>query len=339
MTVSAVDLFCGIGGLTFGLSNAGIAVRAGLDNDVSCRFAYETNNRESKFHHIDVREVQFRDIALHYKDADLTVMVGCAPCQPFSAHTRKSRHSDDEDCALVDEFSRIVKEGTPDFVSMENVPGLAKHRAFFRLLEMLDKLGYEFQHQVLSCINYGVPQTRRRLVLIASRLGTIRLPLTTEGRPTVKDFIGNLPTIEGGRPFPPDPAHTTLPLSVLNLGRIRRSIPGGTWKDWDDSYINSCHRRAYYPAPYGRMRWDAPAPTITTQFCYYSTGRFGHPEQDRTISVREAALLQTFPMGYRLIDSEETVVVHKIARHVGNAVPVKLAEAVGRSIMEVASGR
>lgn len=338
MMVSAVDLFCGIGGLTFGLSNAGIAVRAGLDNDESCRFSYEANNRESQFHHTDVRDIQFSDIALHYEDADVTVMVGCAPCQPFSAHTRKSRQSD-EDCSLVDEFARLINEGTPDFVSMENVPGLAKHRAFFRLLELLSKLGYEFQHQVLSCINYGVPQTRRRLVLLASRLGAIRLPLATDDRPTVQDFISNMPAIEGGRPFPSDPAHTTLPLSNLNLSRIRRSTPGGTWKDWDDDYINSCHRRAYYPAPYGRMRWDAPAPTITTQFCYYSTGRFGHPEQDRTISVREAALLQTFPMDYNLIESDEHVVIHKIARHVGNAVPVKLAEAVGRSIMEVVDGR
>ena len=134
-----------------------------------------------------------------------------------------------------------------------------------------------------------------------------------------------------------DPVHVTMPLSDLNRRRIRQSKPGGTWRDWDDDLVNACHRETYYPAPYGRMRWDAPAPTITTQFCYYSTGRFGHPEQDRTISVREAALLQTFPADYDLVDDEAPLVVHKLARHIGNAVPVELAVAIGTAIVEAAN--
>ncbi len=339
MTVSAVDLFCGIGGLTYGLSMAGITVRAGFDNDESCRFAYEANNLQSKFYNVDVRSVRSSDIAPHYEGADVTVMVGCAPCQPFSAHTRKTRLPDDEDCSLVDEFARLIKDVMPDIVSMENVPGLAKHRAFDRLLGTLSQLGYAFQHAILSCVNYGVPQTRRRIVLLASRLGPILLPRPTDSRPTVGSLIGALPTIEDGKSFPADPAHTTLPLSLRNRGRIRQSVPGGSWKDWDDTYISRCHRRAYYPGPYGRMSWDSPAPTITTQFCYYSTGRFGHPEQDRTISIREGALLQTFPIDYRLIDNGDAIVVHRLARHIGNAVPVKLAEAIGKCIMEVANER
>ena len=337
MIVSAVDLFCGIGGLTYGLSKSGVAVRAGFDNDISCRFAYETNNLQSEFYNADVRDVCSADIAPHYEGADVTVMVGCAPCQPFSSHTRKTRIPDDEDCSLVDDFARLVKECEPDIVSMENVPGLAKHQAFYRLLRTLRHLEYEYQCEVISCIKYGVPQTRRRLVLLASRLGTISLPRPMENRPIVADFISALPVIEDGKPFPSDPIHTTLRLSSQNRDRIRQSVPGGTWKDWDDAYINRCHRRAYYPASYGRMKWDSPAPTITTQFCYYSTGRFGHPEQDRTISVREGALLQTFPPGYQLVDSDDEIVIHRLARHVGNAVPVKLAEAIGKCVMEVAA--
>ena len=318
---------------------AGIAVRAGLDNDISCRFAYEANNRDSTFYRIDVRSTRYHDIAPHFDGADVKVMVGCAPCQPFSAHTRKAGRTDDEDCSLVDEFSRLIKEGTPDIVSMENVPGLAKHPAFHRLVDTLDKLEYAIQHEVLSCINYGVPQTRKRLVLLASRVGEIRLPRSTDGPVTVADFISGVPAIEDGKPFSCDPVHTTLPLSARNRDRIRQSLPGGSWRDWKEQYVNQCHRLAHYPASYGRMRWDAPAPTITTQFCYYSTGRFGHPEQDRTISVREGALLQTFPMDYQLIGRDRPITVHKLARQVGNAVPVKLAEAIGRSIMEAVRAR
>lgn len=337
--ISAVDLFCGIGGLTYGLSSTGVAVRAGLDNDGSCQFAYETNNRESEFLHTDVRSVGFKDFAQYYEGSDVTVMVGCAPCQPFSAHTRKARRADDEDCSLVDHFSRLVSEGTPDIVSMENVPGLAKHPAFRRLLETLTKSGYSYQHAVLPCIKYGIPQTRRRLVLLASRLGRIHLPHPTGDSPTVADFISETPPIDAGEPFPSDPAHTTLPLTARNLTRIQQSKPGGTWKDWDDNSVNECHRQAYYPAPYGRMRWDAPAPTITTQFCYYSTGRFGHPDQHRTISVREGAMLQTFPAEYRLAGGTGPIVIYRLARHVGNAVPVKLAQAIGESIMDAVNGR
>ena len=160
MIVSAVDLFCGIGGLTYGLSKSGVAVRAGFDNDISCRFAYETNNLQSEFYNADVRDVCSADIAPHYEGADVTVMVGCAPCQPFSSHTRKTRIPDDEDCSLVDDFARLVKECEPDIVSMENVPGLAKHQAFYRLLRTLRHLEYEYQCEVISCIKYGVPQDK-----------------------------------------------------------------------------------------------------------------------------------------------------------------------------------
>ena len=337
--VLAVDIFCGVGGLTYGLGLSGISVKAGFDINPACQYIYEANNRESKFIPADVRRIRFSDIAPYYEDADVTVMVGCAPCQPFSAHTRKARSSQTDDCSLVREFARLVKEGTPDLVSMENVPGLAKHESFDEFLAILSGLGYKCDYDVLSCANYGVPQRRKRLVLLASRLGKISLPEPTGEKTTVAEFIRGLPAIEDGQSLLDDPAHVTLPLSEKNRRRIRQSKPGGSWKDWDENLVSRCHHKAYYPAPYGRMRWDAPAPTITTQFCYYSTGRFGHPEQQRTISIREAALLQTFPSEYELAKKGEPLVIHEMARHIGNAVPVKLAQAIGESIMESANVR
>ena len=332
--VHAVDLFCGIGGLTHGLRSSGMTVSAGYDIDPSCRYAYEANN-ESTFVEADIRDVRFGDIESHYANAAVSVLAGCAPCQPFSAHTRGSERSD-EDCSLLLEFARIVAEGRPEIISIENVPGLARHQAFAKFTDALDSLGYHIDYGVLSCEDYGVPQTRRRLVLLASLLGEISLPTPTKKRPTVADFITGQPSIGAGETHPNDRAHASIPLSPRNLRRIRQSKPGGSWKDWDEDLVNPCHTATYYPASYGRMRWDALAPTITTQFCYYSTGRFGHPEQDRAISVREGALLQTFPADYDLIEGDEPFLICNLARHIGNAVPVKLAAAIGQRIMEAA---
>lgn len=336
--IHAVDLFCGIGGLTHGLRSSGISVKAGVDVDHSCKYIYEKNNPGSKFILGDVRDIGFCDIAHFFKGSDVSVLAGCAPCQPFSSHTRKTRNPNYDNCSLIDEFARLVKEGSPDLVSMENVPGLAKHRTFHVFLKTLDSLDYKYNYGVLSCAEYGVPQNRKRLVLLASRLGKVSLPRPTGEKKTVVDLIGSLPEIEHGFASKDDPAHITLPLSKINLLRIRQSKPGGSWKDWDVSIINKCHTRAYYPGPYGRMRWDSIAPTITTQFCYYSTGRFGHPNQDRTISLREASLLQTFPSNYQLVEPGRPFLIHKLARHIGNAVPVRLAESIGESILEGAIG-
>lgn len=330
----AVDLFCGIGGLSYGLRRRGIDVVAGYDVDPSCRYAYEANNDGANFVESDVRDLSFGDLEPHYRGADVSILVGCAPCQPFSAHTRRNKEQRD-DCSLLDEFSRLVAEGDPDVVSIENVPGLAKHDAFARFIQRLRDLKYHVAHGVLCCGNYGVPQRRHRLVLLASKLRKPSVPTRRAKIPAIRSFIRDLPAVESGETDPSDSAHVTLPLSPLNRRRIRQSKPGGSWKDWDQDLVSECHNKTYYPAPYGRMSWDAPAPTMTTQFCYYSTGRFGHPEQHRTISVREAALLQTFPRDYALVDPDQTLPVHKLARHVGNAVPVKLAEAIGDAILEV----
>ena len=338
-TISAVDIFCGIGGLTHGLLQSGIKVRAGIDNDDSCRYAYEKNNPGSIFLERDIRDIHFSDIQKYYSGADIFALVGCAPCQPFSAHNRKHQPAIPEDCSPVDEFSRLVEEGKPDIISIENVPGLIKHEAFQRFVSLLKNLNYAVSHDVIACREYGIPQTRQRLVLLASRRDVLpapKLPKPNGEIKTVLDAIGHLSNVRTGISATHDPEHVSLPLTERNLRRIQQSRPGGTWNDWDDKDVNACHRKSYYPASYGRMSWDRPAPTITTQFCYYSTGRFGHPEQDRTITIREAALLQTFPEHYTFFNKSQPLPIAKIAKHIGNAVPVELARAIGNTIMEVA---
>ena len=338
-TIHAVDLFCGIGGLTYGLRQAGVTVTAGYDIDQSCQYAYESNNPNVKFNAGDVRKLQPERIISDFDDAQITAIVGCAPCQPFSAHNRKLRERQVENCNLLLEFSRLIEQCQPDLVLMENVPGLQRHKAFNEFLVTLSKNQYEYDYDLLRCTDYGVPQSRKRLVLLASKIGKISFPKPRNSKFTVTDFIRDLPAIEDGEVSAADPAHASLRLSEINKLRIRQSKPGGTWKDWDESLVSDCHRRAYYPASYGRMRWDSPAPTVTTQFCYYSTGRFGHPEQDRAISVREGALLQSFPPEYKLVEQNTPISIRETTRHIGNAVPVKLAEALGKSIVEVANGR
>ena len=337
--IHAVDLFCGIGGLTNGLNASGIHVKAGFDVDKTCRYAYEANNPTSQFVLVDIRNLNGERLAPYYEGADVTALVGCAPCQPFSSHNlnRRAKNELTGDCSLLYDFGRIIGECVPDLVSMENVPGLVKHQAFGDFLNKLHKLGYGIKYDVLQCADYGVPQKRRRLVLLASRLGEISLPQPTADRKTVADFIYNLPHIEDGQAHSGDIAHTSMRLSDMNKMRIRQSRQGGTWRDWDPSIVSDCHRKVNFSSSYGRMRWDTQAPTITTQFCYYSTGRFGHPEQDRAISVREAALLQTFPPGYQFAEQGEQVKITTAARHIGNAVPVKIAQAIGKSLREAAN--
>ena len=337
--VHVVDLFCGIGGLTHGLRLGGVTVTAGIDNDPTCRYAYETNNSGAKFICKDVRELRFADLAPYYETAEVKALVGCAPCQPFSAHNRRN-HQSETDCSLVNEFARLVREGMPDLVSMENVPGLARHPAFNDFIKTLVALGYAVSpSNSVRCEGYGVPQRRRRLVLLASLLGPISLPDGTSTPRTIGECIRDLRPIEDGGQCPDDLAHKAMRLSPTNRQRIAQSKPGGSWRDWEDHLVNDCHKNAHYPAPYGRMRWEELAPTITTQFCYYSTGRFGHPEQDRAISAREGALLQTFPRDYALVDPEKPLTIRELARHVGNAVPVSLGSAIAVALSEAASDR
>jgi len=339
MNIVAVDLFCGIGGLTHGLTLAGIPVVAGFDIDESCRFSYEENN-DAEFICKDIAQVNRFDLEKYYPENNVRILVGCAPCQPFSRYSgryRKNGHTD-EKWALLYSFESLIKDCEPEIVSMENVPGLMQEQVFNDFRNSLLSLGYSIDVNVVDCASYGVPQSRKRLVLLASRLGSISLiPPTYDKKSylTVRDFIGNLPPIQDGETYVTDPLHTASKLSPINKERIRQSKQGGTWRDWDENLKLICHKKESglsYASVYGRMEWDKPSPTITTQFFGYGNGRFGHPEQDRAISLREGAILQSFPPDYIFYDPCNTTSRREIAAHIGNAVPVMLGQAIGISI-------
>ncbi len=335
--IKCVDIFCGVGGLTHGLIRGGVRVVAGVDIDPQCRFPYEQNN-DARFIERDVRDLCGHDLQAAWDEGAPTLLAGCAPCQSFSTYSRKGRKArSDTKWGLVADFGRLVRDAKPDLVTMENVPQLLDHEVFWDLLSSL--AGYKVWFKVVECSEHQVPQTRKRLVLLASRFGPISLatPLIDESaRATVRGAIGRLRPLAAGRSDPKDRLHSACRLSELNLRRIRASRPGGTWRDWDSDLVASCHRKKSgdtYPSVYGRMEWDAPAPTITTQSFGYGNGRFGHPEQDRAITLREAAILQTFPMTYRFLRDGETPKFSVLGRLIGNAVPVRLGEVIAKSLI------
>ena len=339
MNVEVVDLFCGVGGLTKGLSNAGLNVIAGFDNDRSCEYAYSRNN-DAIFHLADIRKVTGKEINNLYRKDALKILVGCAPCQPFSQLRSKMGKANllDEKYDLLREYGRLITEVKPTIISMENVPQLVNSNIYQQFLGTITQLGYFYDAKVIKCSDYGVSQGRRRLVLIGSLLGPIEFlkPTHANNPLMVKDFISELPPIKAGETYEKDPLHQATGLSELNIRRIRASHPGGTWKDWPEDLRCECHKKKSgktYPSVYGRMSWDQIGPTITTQFYNYGTGRYGHPEQDRALSLREGALLQTFPKDYDFINPDVPFSIKAIGRHIGNAVPVRIGEVIGDSIM------
>lgn len=339
-TVSGVDLFCGVGGLTHGLKKSGITIRAGIDLDTSCKYAYEANNN-AKFIGADITEVTGQQIKEYWKNGEVKLLVGCAPCQPFSSHANKLKEKEQGDkWNLLNEFIRLIKESTPDIISMENVPNLSNKQIFKDFVFQLENNGYKVKYKNVYCPDYGIPQKRRRLVLLASKFGTIELIQPTHKKDnykTVRTAIGHLEPIENGERSKSDILHFTTKLTDINLKRIKSSIPNGTWEDWDKSLWLDCHKKETgktYKAVYGRMSWDEPAPTITTQFYNYGTGRFGHPEQDRALTIREASILQSFPAKYKFVAKGNDVLLTQIGTHIGNAVPVNLGLAIGKSIVK-----
>lgn len=340
--IACVDVFCGVGGLTHGLARGGIKVVAGIDVDPECRYPYETNN-DASFLELDIREVSGSHLRSLWGNDHYSLLAGCAPCQPFSTYGRRKgkRSVNKKKWGLVAEFGRLIEEAEPDFVTMENVPQLVDHSVFAEFISSMRN--YELWWQVIDCARYSVPQTRKRLVLLASRLGPIRLkdPVSANdeksNKPTVRKAIYGLKPLRAGQFDPGDALHSACRLSKLNLRRIRASKPGGTWRDWDPDLIAKCHKEITgetYPSVYGRMEWDAPAPTITTQSFGYGNGRFGHPEQNRAITLREAAMLQTFPASYRFIPDGGKVCYSVLGRLIGNAVPVRIGETVAQSFFD-----
>lgn len=337
-----IDFFSGAGGLTRGLVEAGIPIRLGVDIDAGCRETYERNNPGSRFLHADVRELDVREItrALALVDRDELLVAACAPCQPFAQLNRQGR---DHRATLLGRIGRVVQALRPGQIFVENVPGLARVRAsstLSRFRSLLRRLGYGYWEGVVNANVYGVPQTRRRFIIIAVRGVDPTPPPPTHGPgllpyETVGDAIRGYPAIEAGEVHPTVPNHRAAMLSPLNLERIRHTPhDGGNRTAWPPHLWLDCHRNGYtgHTDVYGRMHWGRPAPTLTCKCHSLTNGRYGHPEQDRAISFREAARLQSFGDDY-VFHAE---VQGHLAAQIGNAVPVRLAYAVGRHIRRLA---
>ncbi|MEK0445805.1 MAG: Site-specific methylase [Verrucomicrobiota bacterium] len=304
--------------------------------DPACRFPYEKNN-SATFVERDISKVTSGELNALFGNCDFKILAGCAPCQPFSIYTQRYAHNcKDGRWELLYEFSRLVDGTRPSVITMENVPAVANHKVFHDFVDKLKRLGYHVWFNVVDSWQYGVPQTRRRMVLLASRHGDIRMIEPTIDKPkTVRQAIGHLRAVSAGEAAPRDKLHVSSTLSEKNLKRIRVSKPGGTWRDWPEHLIAACHRAESgrtYPGVYGRMEWDKPAPTMTTQCYGFGNGRFGHPEQDRAITLREAAIIQSFPRDYAFIPDDGEVSFKLLGRLIGNAVPVDLGRAIARSI-------
>jgi len=337
LNIEAIDLFCGVGGLTNGFEQSGIKVIAGIDNDPTCKYAFEKNNK-AKFIQADIKEFDNKEINKLFSKNSIRVLAGCAPCQPFSSHTNKNKNKDDDKrWDLLSYFGKMVEETLPEIVSVENVRGLKKTDVFESFVKLLKKNGYKPKFDVVYAPNFGVPQNRSRLILLASRIGKINLPDETHKKNeyiTVEKTIGELPSIKSGEISAIDPLHQSANLTLINQKRIKQSKPKGSWEDWDKNLLPNCYLKESgktYKSVYGRMSWDKVSPTITTQFYNYGTGRFGHPVQNRALSLREGALLQTFPKDY---DFGNDMSFSTIARHIGNAVPPLLAKHIGFAIIK-----
>jgi DNA (cytosine-5)-methyltransferase 1 len=343
MSVKVFDFFSGCGGTSCGFSAAGMDIVLGLDVDEDSANTFRTNFPLAGFLNDDIRTMDVDVLEPYIVDrAEPILFCGCAPCQPFSKQNRQKTKTDPRRNLLA-EFGRFVAHWMPEYVFIENVPGMQKVKSktgpFKRFTSLLSQLGYQYTYEVLPARWFGVPQKRDRLVLLATLNGCVSLPTPTHGPErlpyaTVRDWIFGLPPLAAGAVDQDDPDHVAAKLSELNLRRIAHTPEGGSRDQWPDELWLDCHREhTGHTDVYGRLSWDRPAAGLTTKCISFSNGRFGHPEQDRALSVREAARLQTFPLGYRF-----TGTLQSKARQIGNAVPPLMAEVIGRQLVAHANG-
>lgn len=341
--LKAIDFFCGGGGMTCGLRQAGINVLAGVDLDVSCRDTYEYNNAGSKFIQANIKTLDLDFFEKKFnvqKNDDNLIFVGCSPCQYYSIiNTSKQKSLASKD--LLMDFKRFIQYYNPGYVLVENVPGIVtnKDSVLPDFLDFLDKHHYKHgEYKIIDMSYYGVPQTRKRFSLIFSRHDPLCcLPKPEPRRSLLRECIG----IKNG--FLPIPAgfrdssdfnHTVAKLSPICLKRLEKTPHnGGTrqaWKDDKDLQLKCfVGKDTSFRDTFGRMWWDRPAPTITTKFYSISNGRFAHPDENRAISIREGATIQTFPKGY-IFKTKNLITA---ARLIGNAVPPEYARRLGTVIV------
>ena len=336
--IGVLDFFSGCGGTSAGLHAAGLQILAGIDCDPAASATYRLNFPNSDFLEVDIRtaETTALDDAARRTPAGL-VISACAPCQPYSTMRRGGR-STSPDRSLLLTLIPFIERLQPDAILVENVPGMQKipgASTWNRFRRALHRMGYSMTWEVVDCRTYGVPQRRRRLVLLASRHGPIALPEPTHGPgrlpySTIREWIEDLPPLEAGDIDPNDTNHRAAGLGDLNMRRIKALKEGGSRSDWPDELWLDCHRKNQgHEDVYGRMKFDSYAPVLTTKCTDITNGRFGHPVQNRAISVREAASIQTFPRSFSFTGG-----IRSSTRQVGNAVPVLLAQRLGEHIIQ-----
>lgn len=334
--ITAIDLFCGAGGLTQGLKQAGFNVVGAIENHPTYAESYKLNHPRTNLKLSDITEIdplQYMN-ELGLKIGELDLLAGCPPCQGYSTiGTRNRGKKDDPRNELVYEVLRFASAFQPKTIMMENVPTLANDDRLVKLRQKLEKIGYKIDVKVLKMSHYGVPQARRRMILLASRVGSIEVvkqELDEDQMKTVRDAIAFLSPAGQTN----DPLHIDTENRTDKVKKLISMIPkdGGSRTDLGEKYQLECHKRTSgFKDVYGRMAWDKPSPTITGGCNNPSKGRFIHPVENRVITLREAALLQTFPIDYKFsLKSGKT----GVAMMIGNALPPKFIEFHGRKLIE-----
>jgi DNA (cytosine-5)-methyltransferase 1 len=342
MPIKVFDFFSGCGGTSAGLRSAGMDIVLGIDIDLDAAATYKANFPDAVFLSADLTKTRSNKLRSYVDSCKPhpILFCGCAPCQPFSKQNG-ARKGKDSRSSLLSHFGRFVRYYKPDFVLIENVPGIqnvkARRSPLRDFVGLLDKLKYQHIVKVVDCRDYGVPQTRKRLVLIASRVGSLSFPEKTHGEgtnlpySTVWQWIKGFPRIKAGGECKRVANHRAARLSKENLRRIRATPPGGSRRDWPRKLMLDCHKNGHdgHSDVYGRLRKNQPASALTTRCISLSNGRFGHPTQHRAISAREAATLQTFRRNFIFKGT-----LTATARQIGNAVPVLLAKRLGESFLK-----
>lgn len=348
-----IDLFSGTGGSAHGFRSAGFNVAAAVEIDKLASESFHLNFPDTKIFNDDIRNIHGKDLlkSIGVSHSEL-ILLACPPCQGFSTARRRGQQMSDSRNILILEFVRLVKEVRPVAFVMENVPGLAKgigHKLFKKAMRQLIDIGYHMtEPKILEAADYGVPQKRKRLVVMGTKLKnlTLHLPDPTHHNPvkkdqnlpewnTVRDAISDLPQISAGEKYIGDSLHISAHLSDINLDRMKHTpLNGGSRNSWPEYLILACHKNVTgYTDVYGRMSWNSPSPTITGGCAMISKGRYGHPEQNRAISLREAAKLQTFPDSFKFTGN-----FGEIAKQIGNAVPPLLAQKIAESLIKSLNG-
>jgi DNA (cytosine-5)-methyltransferase 1 len=337
--IDVYDFFSGCGGASEGFKQAGCNIVLGLDNNTDAAATYRNNFPESVFIHQNIKRFHEQEIAQYMRTNNYKLFCGCAPCQPFSQQNKK-KNKDDDRAILLNEFLRFVKYYLPDFIFIENVPGIQAFSVNNGLIkdfcETLKELNYSYKCSIISAADYGIPQLRKRFILIASKNNTINFPKPTHGNnikpySIVSDWLYGFSVLQAGETDILDPDHCTAKLSPLNLERIKATPEGGDRTAWESTLKLNCHKNyTGHTDVYGRMSFNKISATLTTRCISYSNGRYGHPTENRAISIREAACLQTFPRIFKFKGS-----INSKARQIGNAVPPLLAYHFGINFMSL----